>query len=230
VFPDADLDAAANGLVAGVFAATGQTCMAGSRLIVHESVKDELLAKVAERANSIKQGDPTEADTEMGPVANVPQYEKVLGYLETARAEGATVVAGGEPNAELGGLFVKPTVVLADPGATIVREEVFGPVLAAYTFTDEDQAIALANDTPYGLAGAVWTKDVHRAHRVAGAIRAGTVWINAYRVVTPNMPFGGFGLSGIGRENGVKAVDEYLEEKSVIVELTGGTRDPFKMG
>jgi aldehyde dehydrogenase (NAD+) len=230
VFPDADLDAAANGLVAGVFAATGQTCMAGSRLIVHESVKDELLAKVAARANSIKQGDPTEADTEMGPVANVPQYEKVLGYLESARAEGATIVAGGEPNAELGGLFVKPTVVLADPGATIVREEVFGPVLAAYTFTDEDQAIAMANDTPYGLAGAVWTKDVHRAHRVAGAIRAGTVWINAYRVVTPNMPFGGFGLSGIGRENGVKAVDEYLEEKSVIVELTGGTRDPFKMG
>src|SRR5689334_17929559 len=140
VFPDADLDAAANGLVAGVFAATGQTCMAGSRLIVHESVKD------------------------------------------------------------------------------------------AYTFTDEDQAIALANDTPYGLAGAVWTKDVHRAHRVAGAIRAGTVWINAYRVVTPNMPFGGFGLSGIGRENGVRAVDEYLEEKSVIVELTGGTRDPFTVG
>jgi len=230
VFPDADLDAAANGLVAGVFAATGQTCMAGSRLIVHESVKDELLAKVAERAASIKQGDPTHADTEMGPVANVPQYEKVLGYLEVARAEGATIVAGGEPNAELGGLFVKPTVVLADPGATIVREEVFGPVLAAYTFTDEDQAIALANDTPYGLAGAVWTKDVHRAHRVAGAIRAGTVWINAYRVVTPNMPFGGFGLSGIGRENGVRAVDEYLEEKSVIVELTGGTRDPFKMG
>jgi aldehyde dehydrogenase (NAD+) len=230
VFPDADLDAAANGLVAGVFAATGQTCMAGSRLIVHESVKDELLAKVAERAESIKQGDPTSADTEMGPVANVPQYEKVLGYLDVARAEGATIVAGGEPNAELGGLFVKPTVVLADPDATIVREEVFGPVLAAYTFTDEDQAIALANDTPYGLAGAVWTKDVHRAHRVAGAIRAGTVWINAYRVVTPNMPFGGFGLSGIGRANGVRAVDEYLEEKSEIVELTGGTRDPFKMG
>ncbi len=113
---------------------------------------------------------------------------------------------------------------------TIVREEVFGPVLAAYSFTDEDEAIALANDTPYGLAGAVWTKDVHRAHRVAGAIRAGTVWINAYRVVTPNMPFGGFGMSGIGRENGTDAVDEYLETKSVLVELTGGTRDPFKMG
>ena len=230
VFADADLDAAANGLVAGVFAATGQTCMAGSRLIVHESVQDELIAKVVERANSIKQGDPTDPATEMGPVANRPQYEKVLGYLEGARAEGQTIACGGEPNAELGGLFVRPTVVVADPGATIVREEVFGPVLAAYSFRDEAEAIALANDTPYGLAGAVWTKDVHRAHRVAGKIRAGTVWINAYRVVAPNMPFGGYKSSGIGRENGIDAVDEYLETKSVFVELTGGTRDPFKLG
>jgi len=231
VFPDADLAAAANGIIAGVFAATGQTCMAGSRLIVHADVHDELIRLIAERASRIKLGDPNDADTEMGPVANRPQYEKVLGYLDTAKAEGATVAYGGAAESGLGGLFVQPTVLTGvTPESTVVREEVFGPVLAALTFTKEDEAVKLANDTPYGLAGAVWTKDVHRAHRVAAKIKAGSVWINAYRVVSPSVPFGGFKNSGLGRENGLHAIDEYLEEKAIWVELTGGTRDPFTLG
>ncbi len=231
VFADADLEAAANGVIAGVFAATGQTCMAGSRLIVHGDVHDELVALIAERARTIRLGDPNDPATEMGPVANRSQYEKVLGYLKGAREEGATAAAGGEAHAELGGLFVQPTVLTGVTSeSTVVKEEVFGPVLAALSFADEAEAIALANDTRYGLAGAVWTKDVHCAHRVAAQIRAGTIWINAYRVVAPNVPFGGFGWSGLGRENGIEGVNEYLENKSVWVELSGGTRDPFTLG
>ncbi|WP_322767867.1 aldehyde dehydrogenase [Frankia sp. Cr1] len=231
VFGDADLAAAASGVISGIFAATGQTCMAGSRLIVHDSVHDELVRLVAERAATIRLGDPMDPDTEMGPVANAPQYAKVLHYLKVARDEGATVAYGGAVDEDLGGLFVKPTVLTGvGPESTVVREEVFGPVLAAYPFHDEDEAVALANDTPFGLAGAVWTKDVHRAHRVAAKVRAGTVWINAYRVAAPSVPFGGYGLSGIGRENGVDAVEAYTETKAIWVELTGSTRDPFTLG
>ena len=167
----------------------------------------------------------------MGPVATGPQYRKVLSMLEGARAEGASVVAGGHADSQLGGYFVQPTVLTGvKPGMTIASEEVFGPVLSVIAFGSEEEAVALANDSRYGLAGAVWTKDIHRGHRVAHALRAGTVWINAYRVVAPDVPFGGYGLSGLGRENGIEAVHEYTQTKSVWVELTGGTRDPFTLG
>ncbi|MGF7159364.1 aldehyde dehydrogenase (NAD+) [Rhodoligotrophos appendicifer] len=231
VFADADLDVAANGAIAGIFGATGQTCMAGSRLLVQDSVHDELLERIVARTKEIRLGNPMDEATEMGPVANEPQYHKVMEYIDVAKADGAKLCCGGIGDPDLGGFFVQPTVLSnVTNDMRIAQEEVFGPVLSVIKFSDEEDAIRIANDTRFGLAAAVWTQNIHRGHRVAHRLRAGTVWINAYRVVSFATPFGGFKESGLGRENGVDAIREYTETKSVYVELTGEPRDPFKLG
>jgi aldehyde dehydrogenase (NAD+) len=232
VFADADLDAAANGVIAGIFAAGGQTCVAGSRLLVQRTVHDELVDRVVARARTIALGDPMLAETEMGPMAFRAQYEKVLGYVEIARADGATVATGGTSPAHLpGGLFVEPTVLVdVRNDMRIAREEVFGPVLSVIPFEDEEDAIRVANDTEHGLAAGLWTRDVMRVHRMIRRIRAGTIWVNAYRVLNYDVPFGGVKQSGYGRENGLEGLRAYLVTKSVWIETTGATRDPFRLG
>jgi aldehyde dehydrogenase (NAD+) len=234
VFEDADLDAATNGVIAGIFAATGQTCVAGSRLLVQRSVHDELVRRVVERARSIRLGNPLAPETEMGPVAFEDQMDRVLAHIEHAVAEGASLAYGGrraDAAALRDGFFVEPTVFAgARNDMRLAQEEIFGPVLAAIPFDDEDDAIRIANETRYGLGSGVWTRDLQRAHRVAHAVKAGTVWVNCYRMIAYNVPFGGYKQSGIGRENGLEALDEYTQTKAVWIELSGQTRDPFTLG
>jgi aldehyde dehydrogenase (NAD+) len=231
VFPDADLANAVNGVIAGIFAATGQTCMAGSRVLVHEEIYDIFGKALAERAARIKIGDPLDPAIEMGTVSCRAQYEKVLNYIDIAKNEGARLAAGGkrpDDPALSKGLFVEPTVFTeVTNDMRIAREEVFGPVAVLIRFRDEDDAVRIANDTPFGLAAGVWTSDVARAHRMIRRLRAGTVWINDYRKVNYVTPFGGFGESGIGRENGVHAVDEYTEVKTAWINTGGTIKDPF---
>lgn len=221
VFEDADLDAAAIGALTGIFGATGQMCIAGSRLLVQNSIKERFVERLTALARDIKLGDPMSASTHIGPITTPPQFTKVLDYIEIAKAEGARCILGGKPAVGpglTGGQFIEPTIFSdVTNNMRIAQEEVFGPVLSVLGFDDESQAIAIGNDIAYGLAAGVWTRDAARALRVTQALRAGTVWVNTYRAYSFTMPFGGMKRSGFGRETGVEAVREYLETKSVFL-------------
>jgi aldehyde dehydrogenase (NAD+) len=232
VFADADLEDAVNGIVKGIFAATGQTCVAGSRALVHEDIYDEIVDRLVDRAASIELGDPMNEGTQMGPLAFRDQYERVKGYVDLAVEEGATIAYGGEqPANQPGACFIEPTVLTdVENDMRVVQEEIFGPVLAVIPFASEAEAVEIANDTEYGLAAGVWTNSLARAHRVAGGLEAGTVWVNEYRMVSYASPFGGYKDSGIGREMGEEGLEEYMQTKSVWIDLSESVSDPFKLG
>lgn len=231
VFPDADLDNAVTGAIKGIFAASGQTCVAGSRLFLHESIHDEFVDRLVKRAESIDVGDPFDPDSEMGPIAFDGQFEKVQKYVDVAVEEGATLETGGEPMTDMpGDLYYPPTIFTGvENDMTIAREEVFGPVLSVLEFEDEAEVLEKANDTSYGLAAGVWTSDVARAVRMTERLQAGVVWVNTYRKSSFTTPAGGFKDSGIGREKGVDAIEEYLQPKSVWINTKDSVSDPFKL-
>jgi aldehyde dehydrogenase (NAD+) len=233
VFEDAAFEAAVIGAIAGIFAASGQTCIAGSRLLLQRSIHDRFVERLVQIASDARIGDPMQAGTHVGPVATPPQYEKVLGYIAIAKEEGARCVLGGGaytgPGAQ-GGRFISPTIFTdVHNQMRIAREEVFGPVLAVIPFDTEEEAYAIANDTPYGLAAGVWTSDIGRALRASERLQAGTVWVNTYRVGGTSTPFGGYKHSGLGREGGVEAIQEWLQTKTVWICGQPDTNQPFVM-
>ncbi|MGU3496197.1 aldehyde dehydrogenase [Xanthobacteraceae bacterium A53D] len=231
VFADADLDRAEAGVLAGIFAAAGQTCVAGSRAYIQRPVYDRLVERLVARAGSIKLGDPMKAETQMGPVATSMQLAKDESMVQQALSDGAELLAGGaraRVDAFPDGYFFSPTILHnVQPGNCVLKHEVFGPVLAVIPFDDEEEVLKAANDTPFGLAAGVWTRDVRRAHIMARRLQAGTVWLNTYRAMAFNSPFGGHKDSGLGHQNGIGAIQQYLQTKSVWCELSEEIQDPF---
>ena len=233
VFDDAEIDNAVKGAISGIFAATGQTCIAGSRLLVQQSIHDQFVEKLVAFAKTAKMGDPMNLDTQVGPVTNQPQYKKVLGYIDIAKAEGVKTELGGAKatRPECGdGWFVEPTIFTGVKNSMrIAQEEVFGPVLSVIPFKDEEEAIAIGNDVVYGLAAGVWTQNMRRAFLMAEKLQAGTVWVNTYRAVSYLSPFGGYKRSGLGRESGQEMIKEYLQTKSVWISTAKEVPNPFIM-
>lgn len=228
VFDDANLDQAVKGVVSGIFAATGQSCQAGSRLLVQDDVHDALVERLIAFVADAKLGDPADPETRIGPIATKPQFDKIMHYIEAAKQEGARCAFGGNARPDIGAQFVEPTIFVdVDNAMKIAREEVFGPVLSVIRFRDEADAIRIANDTRFGLAAAVWTRSLHRAMLLTESLDAGTVWVNNYRATSFTSPFGGFKDSGIGRESGSDAVREYLETKSVWISTDLDVPNPF---
>jgi acyl-CoA reductase-like NAD-dependent aldehyde dehydrogenase len=230
VFADSNIDAAVSGLLAGVFAASGQSCVAGSRALIQRSVADEVLSKLVARTKEILMGDPKDPATQMGPIAFPGHLDRITGFMKRALDDGAEVLAGGEVDPARPQFF-PPTIVrgLAVDSA-VCQEEIFGPILSVIEFEDEDEAVRIANATKYGLAAGVWTRDIQRGMRMARRLVAGTVWLNAYRTLGYAMPFGGLRESGYGRDNGIESMSEYLTDKAVWIETTGAIRDPFTVG